>query len=105
MPIDYSIVLKIKRKNACKGVIIAYLVTDQNGDKGVLCGHSLCSKEDRFNMDVAYDIAVSRGAKRFTHEVYEIPPSIKNEWEEMMFRMARYFKGDDILFPRWYTKP
>lgn len=75
-------------------MIVAWKINDQ-----VFIGHSLCDKYDRYNKDVAYNIAVNRGMKHFDSTDYIIPHSIRKEFDETLVRARRYFK--DSSYPTW----
>lgn len=103
--IDYSIVLKVKRKGSCVGIILSFLIVDDDGNNCVCVGHSLCSSEDQFKRELAYTIAINRAISKFKNENYFYPHSIRPEFEKMCERMSRYYKGDNVIFPKWYVKP
>lgn len=101
--IPHSITIKIKRKNSAKGLIISCTTDTEDGKKLLICGHSLCSKDDRYERVNAYIIALSRAGKQFDRKNYVVPASIKHEWEKMLRRINSYFKGDNIIFPAWWN--
>jgi hypothetical protein len=107
--IEHQIVIKVNRekrnKNGektryCKGIILSWKMTAENGKSYVFCGHSLCDNKDRFNREIAYKLAIARAIKRFNNSTYEFPNSISPEFNAMISRMELYYK--DVVFPTWH---
>jgi hypothetical protein len=97
-----KIIKKKNRRQYCKGILVSFLLDDGN-KKCVIIGHSLCNSTDTFNHQVAYEIAIARGLKRFTSSTYDVPPSIDPEWLTMMRKVSAYYKGE-LIFPAWFVK-
>jgi hypothetical protein len=103
--VKYSIVHKVKKKNSCKGLIIAFKLNDSNGDEYILCGHSLCTtsglNKDQYKSDVAYKLAIGRAIKKFGSKEYDVPQSIKKDFDKVCKRIKSYFKTG--MLPVWYS--
>lgn len=107
--IKYFINRKIKRNNQAKGLLLAFRITAEDGKDYILFGHSLCDNKDRFSHESAYKLAISRGIKRFKHDTYDVPHSIKKDFDNMVGRVINYFKyfeqaDDTVTFPTWFNK-
>ena len=81
------------RRNEKVGVVVA----TKRSDNTVGFGYSLCAvnRGDAFNPTTALNIALGR-AENFPHFDGDIPDSIDNDWEIIINRAERYFKGCKI---------
>ena len=109
--VKHQIVIKVNRernnKNGhktkyCKGIILSWKMTADDGKEYVLCGHSMCDNKDRFDRETAYKLAIARAIKRFSSENYELPHSMAPEFAKMTSRMKTYYKDSNM--PKWFTK-
>lgn len=76
----------IKKKNQKVGFLYAYC-----DDDCFYIGYSLCNlKHDKFDETLGYKIAQGRAK---TQKNFQIPHSIKDNYEKFIKRCKRYFKG------------
>lgn len=97
--VDHFIVIKVKRSNQAKGLVVSFKFKAEDGNDYVFCGHSLCDNKDQYSQKVAYEIAVNRAVKRFHDANYVCPHSIGKEMKKMISRMKAYYKGCKL--PKW----
>lgn len=74
-------------KRNLRGVVVATKV----GDKQYSIGWSLCRSEDTFNKRVGLNIAIGRAKSQVVHSL--LPKSLYSDFEGVLDRAARYFKG------------
>lgn len=111
LPVETDIKIKtaifnyIKRNNERVGLMIAVNI---GADPNVYIGWSLCNKEDKFNIQGAFDLALFRaysnklaeaphdGKNILTNEICEelmtVPSSIRKDMLKFQERINKYFK-------------
>lgn len=79
-------------------MLISYVRDDHYKPIGVIIatgrdkiGYSLCNKKDKWNRETGKRIAFGRAEKGST---IWIPNSVKHDYDKMMIRAKKYFKGE-----------
>jgi hypothetical protein len=70
---------------------IGMFVANVTSGNNIIFGYSLCSKEDRFDKELAMKIAVGRLALEDAH--MQIPRSVWGDFLHFYNRAGLYFKG------------
>ena len=79
----------IRSKNGDKkGLLIAF--KDLNGK--VRCGWSLKATGDKWDNELAHEIAVGRTTKVQFHNIHDIPPSLHSTYTYFLQRVVAYYK-------------
>ena len=66
-------------------------------------GWSLCNKKDKFDKEVALDMAWNRAWKRSSLDQRALPEKVNDQIQPFIKRCRKYFKNCDLAFSKKYT--